>query len=93
MTITDVISFENRRFLNCFSQLVAATKHWRVVQRKQLSLETAVRELESFEDYQLADIGLTRSDLTVEGLATAGEKRAWLQSRIERMETWEKVSL
>ncbi|MEM7717890.1 MAG: DUF1127 domain-containing protein [Pseudomonadota bacterium] len=35
----------------------------------------AIAELRAMEDYELADIGLSRSDLTPDGLAVAGAKR------------------
>jgi len=46
----------------------------------QRSVETgqqwrSIAELRAMADYELADIGLSRSDLTLEGLAIAGAKR------------------
>lgn len=93
MTITDIVPFENKRVLNWFGRLATVVKHRQMVRQKQLSLEEAVRELEGLDDYQLADIGLTRSDLTIEGLATAAEKRARQQSRLEQAHTWDKAGV
>ncbi|MEM1131165.1 MAG: DUF1127 domain-containing protein [Pseudomonadota bacterium] len=42
----------------------------------------ALNELRDMPDYQLVDIGLSRSDLTPEGLATAGMRRRAKQRAI-----------
>ena len=44
----------------------------------------ALKELAAFEDYQLHDIGLCRSDLTPEGLAVAGAWRSLKQAGLAR---------
>lgn len=44
----------------------------------------ALKELSRMSDYELADIGLSRSDLTFEGLAVAGVKRALKQDAVAR---------
>lgn len=44
----------------------------------------AIKTLNRMSDYELADIGLSRSDLTSEGLAVAGAKRALKQDALER---------
>ncbi|KRS19205.1 DUF1127 domain-containing protein [Roseovarius indicus] len=44
----------------------------------------ALRELSTFEDHELSDIGLCRSDLTPEGLVLAGERRKTQQAAIDR---------
>lgn len=41
-------------------------------------------ELNRMSDYELYDIGLSRSDLTLEGLAIAGSKRALKQDAIAK---------
>jgi len=41
-------------------------------------------ELSRMSDYELYDIGLSRSDLTLEGLAIAGAKRALKQDAIAK---------
>ena len=41
-------------------------------------------ELNRMSDYELADIGLIRSDLSFEGLAVAGAKRALKQEAVAR---------
>ena len=43
----------------------------------------ALAELREFDDHQLHDIGLSRSDLTSNGLETAGAWRSLRQSRID----------
>lgn len=47
------------------------------------AVAAALAELSRFEDHQLADIGLCRSDLTAEGLATAGARRGRQQAQID----------
>lgn len=42
----------------------------------------AIEELRRMSDRELADIGLSRSDLTLEGLQTAGAKRAFRQEAV-----------
>lgn len=42
----------------------------------------AIEELRGMSDHELADIGLSRSDLTLEGLAIAGSKRALRQEAV-----------
>lgn len=42
----------------------------------------AIKTLSRMSDYELADIGLSRSDLTSEGLAVAGAKRALKQDAL-----------
>lgn len=42
------------------------------------------RELNRMSDYELADIGLSRSDLTLDGLAIAGSKRARKQDAVAK---------
>ncbi|WP_305985161.1 DUF1127 domain-containing protein [Roseibium sp. MMSF_3544] len=44
----------------------------------------AIKTLSQMSDYELADIGLSRSDLTSEGLAVAGAKRALKQDSLVR---------
>ena len=53
----------------------------------------AIKELEGLEEYQLADIGLCRSDLTLDGLATAAARRAREQRAIDRQcRTWREAA-
>lgn len=47
-------------------------------------INSAIRELKRMKDYELADIGLCRSDLTPDGLESAGARRSALQARIQR---------
>ncbi|WP_160314553.1 DUF1127 domain-containing protein [Candidatus Rhodobacter oscarellae] len=44
----------------------------------------AIAELRSLQDYELADIGLCRSDLTPGGLEIAGARRAARQALIDQ---------
>lgn len=44
----------------------------------------AIKTLSRMSDYELADIGLSRSDLTSEGLAISGAKRALKQDALVR---------
>jgi len=46
-------------------------------------MKAVLKELASFEDYQLNDIGLCRADLTPEGLAIAGMRRRLKQARMD----------
>lgn len=43
----------------------------------------AIGRLRTFTDQQLSDIGLGRSDLTIEGLTTAGARRSLLQAALD----------
>ncbi|MEM9476251.1 MAG: DUF1127 domain-containing protein [Pseudomonadota bacterium] len=45
---------------------------------------SAISELSRMSDHELADIGLSRSDLTLDGLAVAGAKRAISQEAISK---------
>lgn len=51
--------------------------------RPETTINQILKELASFEDYQLADIGLCRSDLTPESLTIAGMRRRLEQARME----------
>jgi hypothetical protein len=55
----------------------------RPVASADAQMEAALKELASFEDYQLNDIGLCRSDLTPEGLTIAGMRRRLEQARMD----------
>jgi uncharacterized protein YjiS (DUF1127 family) len=44
--------------------------------------QRALAELRRMSDRELADIGLSRSDLTLEGLTIAGSKRAFKQDAV-----------
>ncbi|MEM6467621.1 MAG: DUF1127 domain-containing protein, partial [Pseudomonadota bacterium] len=66
--------------------------HMSSIDRNQYVLD----ELNRMSDYELADIGLIRSDLSVEGLAIGGAKRALKQEAVAREiglmhEEWEAV--
>jgi hypothetical protein len=47
------------------------------------SVAAALKKLSGFEDHQLADIGLCRSDLTPDGLAIAGARRSRRQAELD----------
>lgn len=53
--------------------------NWRLDARWE---KRAIEELRRMSDRELADIGLSRSDLTLEGLKIAGSKRALRQDDI-----------
>jgi uncharacterized protein YjiS (DUF1127 family) len=53
------------------------------ISHEDRAVAAALADLSRFEDHQLADIGLCRSDLTAEGLATAGARRARQQAQID----------
>lgn len=44
----------------------------------------ALRELAAFEDYQLSDLGLRRTDITPQGLEAARIRRGFRQAMIDR---------
>lgn len=46
-------------------------------------ISEAIRQLSKFDDHQLNDIGLARSDLTPDGLAAAGARRRHRQAVID----------
>lgn len=58
------------------------TEAWANDARDRSNAE-AIRELSRFEDHELNDIGLCRSDLTPEGLAIAGNKRSLRQAAMD----------
>ncbi len=70
-------------FKSTFNSLAAPLGFGAGARRPEPTISEVVKELASFEDYQLADIGLCRSDLTPEGLTVAGMRRRLEQARME----------
>lgn len=44
----------------------------------------AIKDLSKCTEYELNDMGLSRSDLTPDGLACAGARRSYHQAKIDR---------
>lgn len=95
------------KFLTLFDALKRFFSVWndRAVQRLRSAMHSfiedltdngkerhAIKTLSRMSDYELADVGLSRSDLTAEGLAVAGAKRALKQDALEREIAWTRAA-
>ena len=70
-------------FLHGWIVYIRAARAEAKSRRSAGSVSRALKELSTFSEYELNDIGLTRSDLTPEGLAAAGARRSLLQEQMD----------
>jgi len=83
------MSYRFTRSTNLMLALSQRFRAWRERTRKEIAdwreqrkMELALAELRTMSDAHLADIGLSRSQLTTEGLSLAAERRKWSQDLI-----------
>ncbi len=70
-------------FVSGWAQYILAFAKGSDEQNAKNDIDKALDELSKFSDHELYDIGLSRADLSPEGLAAAGERRSHQQAMID----------